>query len=138
MPEETKRRTFFKWDAKTRTDDAIAAATETSRQQRDVYAKVNLRERYRCRICRAYCNPHAVSLLDRGHHHHIVFRSAGGATTTENVILVDSRCHNDIHKHRIAVEGNAEKAITVKRRMADTNEWYIARQELAPNVWMRD
>jgi 5-methylcytosine-specific restriction endonuclease McrA len=129
---------FFKWDEPTRFDVQLEAESVEARIRRDVYAEVNLREKFRCRICRAWANPYAVSLLDRGHHHHVIYASAGGPTTLTNVILICARCHNDEHRHRIAIEGNAEVALTVKRQHADSREWYVSRQETSPGVWHRD
>jgi hypothetical protein len=128
----------FKWDETTRTDAELKACREAQAHERDVYRTVTLREQHRCRICRAWCNLDGLSLLDKGHHHHIVYRSAGGGTDTANVCLLCASCHNDEHRHRISIEGNADVALTLKRRRMWSQEWYVSRQEIAPLVWERD
>jgi 5-methylcytosine-specific restriction endonuclease McrA len=129
---------FFKWDEPTRVDAQLADESAEAKIRREVYGEVTLREQFRCRICRAWCTPSAPSLLEKGHHHHIVYASAGGPTTTANVCLLCAKCHNDEHRHRIAIEGNADVALTVSRRRMWTNEWYISAQETSPGVWERD
>ena len=124
----------FKCDEPTRFDEADAKAKAEAQQEREVYAQVNARDKYRCRACGAATDPQAVGVLKRGHHHHIVYRSAGGATTTANVALVCARCHNDEHRHRIRIEGDADVALTIYNRLSRQAGWYISRQETAPHV----
>jgi len=124
-------RTFFKWDLPSRYDAAEEAAKADAAQERDVYTHVTLRDGQRCRVCGRRSNPHAVGVLYKAHHHHIAYRSAGGGTTVENVCLLCPDCHNAEHMHRLAIEGNAERApwLTLSRRDAE-GRWYVWRQEV--------
>lgn len=100
------------------------------------YRAVNVRDGYKCRACGRQCSPQAVDMLARGEHHHIEFRSKGGEHSSQNVALVCSFCHAEIHAHRLKVEGNADEALTIWK-LAEGG-WYIARQERAPHDVVRD
>lgn len=110
--------------------DAKAAAES---QWTKLCRVVDHRDRLTCRACGRRCRPDAPSLLDRGERHHIIYRSAGGQDSSDNVVLICMGCHNDEHKHRLRIEGNADVALTFHRQLR-AGEWYIARQETAPHV----
>lgn len=78
---------------------------EKTQQLREAYAAVTLRDRHRCRVCRRWCDPHGVGLLQRGPHHHLVYRSLGGADTTQNICLLCPACHADEHQSRVRLSG---------------------------------
>ncbi len=130
--------TFFKWDQPSRVDTAKAKKREAEANQREVYRLVTIRDKGRCRACGKACSPYAVSLLDKAHHHHIAFRSAGGEDSTANVCLLDSGCHDAVHvKRTLAIEGNADIALTFSKRDAD-GRWFVFRQEKEVGVYERD
>lgn len=105
---------------------AEAASTETT-----VYAAVTIRDTHMCRVCAKWFHADAVGLLEGGHHHHIVYRSAQGETSLENVCLLCVKCHNAEHKHRIAIDGNAQAAPWLTLRKKDPQgRWYVWRQEI--------
>lgn len=129
--------TNFKQGQPTRYDRKAEKAKAEAEHERQVYAQVNARDRYTCRVCGAAADPKAVGVLNRGHHHHVVYRSAGGPTETWNIALLCARCHNAEHHHDLDVEGNADVALTMLRK-DDAGQWYIVRQELAPHVVEKD
>lgn len=89
-------------------DRAKDAQREEDRTEREVYALVTAREENRCRVCTKWCNPHAIGVLYRAHHHHVIYRSLGGLTTTRNVILICPDCHQDEHKGKLRITGDAD------------------------------
>lgn len=129
-----------KWEGQSRVDIAVDTEAAEDKHRREVYAAVTKREESRCRVCDAHCNPNASTLLGKGHHHHIVYESAQGPTTVENVCLLCARCHNDEHKHRISIEGNADASpwLTLSKQEKSTGHWYVWRQEVGLRVWERD
>jgi hypothetical protein len=88
------------------------------KSDRLVYASVDARDKYRCRVCLEY----------RGleiHRHHIVYRSAGGETTTQNVISLCANCHLvGVHQGRIKISGNADERVVIRCRATDST-WAI-------------
>lgn len=74
---------------------------------RKVCALVDERDGKTCRVCRMWAMP--------VHHHHVRFRSQGGTDTTDNLCVVCSRCHADIHERRIRVTGNANATLKIER-----------------------
>lgn len=135
------RRAQQKWEGKSRVDEQVDAAAADDKNRREVYAFVTAREESRCRVCDAYCNPHASTLLGKGHHHHIVYESAQGPTTIENVILLCAKCHDAEHNtNRIAIEGNANEApwLTLSKKEKKTGHWYVYKQEVGLRVYERD
>jgi 5-methylcytosine-specific restriction endonuclease McrA len=135
-----RKTSFFKWDLPSRIDVAVDAQKADDENRRQVYAFVTKREESRCRVCDAFCNPHATTLLDKGHHHHIVYESAQGPTSVENVCLLCAKCHNAEHKHQIAIEGNANAApwLTLSKKEKSTGHWYVWRQEVGIRLYERD
>jgi hypothetical protein len=130
-----------KWDADehSRVEDARARAIADESHWRAVCQHVNQRDGYCCRVCGRRCDPGATTMLDKGHHHHIVLRSAGGLDTPENVVLLDADCHDAVHvKKTLAIEGNAEEALTVRAFNGKTGEWFVHKQEVSRGVWERD
>lgn len=80
--------------------------------RRDVYAAVDRRENYRCRVFGTPADPRATDMLTRGHHHHIVFRSRGGNDTTDNLVLLSAEAHALVHARRLWITGNANQRLT--------------------------
>lgn len=76
-------------------------------------------------------------MLRRGERHHLTYRSAGGGHTTDNVALICSGCHADVHRHVLDLRGNADTGIEVWR-LSEQDGWYLVRRELAPQRWERD
>ena len=128
-----KKGSFFKSEEPTRYERKKHAKTAADQAWLDLCLTVDARDRLKCRSCGRRCDPKATALLERGERHHVVYRSAGGADTSANVVLICAGCHNDEHKHRLRIEGNADVALTFHRRLAG-NDWYICRQETAPHV----
>ena len=65
--------------------------------EREVYAAVTLRDGSRCRVCGRWCNPRALSLLEKPHHHHLQYKSKGkktGVTESWNLSIMCSGCHD--------------------------------------------
>jgi len=130
-----------KWEVESRVDVAVEREKAADANRREVYAAVTQREESRCRVCDAYCNPQATTLLGKGHHHHIVYESAQGPTTVENVCLLCAKCHNDEHvTRRLSIEGNAHAApwLTLSKKEKGTGDWYVWRQEVGLRVYERD
>ena len=91
----TKRR-----QAKRRTSEAV---------KRDVYAKVDRRDHYRCAVYGCYENTGLQ-------HHHLTLRSRGGRHTTGNICLLCTRHHADIHNKRLILTGNADTGLVISWR----------------------
>lgn len=128
--------TMFKHDMASRVDEAREEQIAEQDAWRKLCAYVNTREDFCCRCCGRRVNPHALSMLQKGHHHHIVYRSAGGPDTKENVCLVCADCHDAEHvKKTLRIEGDAEKALAIHKRGSD-GRWYLWRQETAPGVFV--
>ena len=81
-----------------------------AKELRDCYAKVDLRDGPRCRVCCRWCSPGAIGMLQRAERHHMVYRSRGGQHTTENVLTVCKHtCHTAIHVEGVLrLTGNAD------------------------------
>jgi hypothetical protein len=123
--------TMFKHVMPSRVEEAREAETAVAAHWRELCAYVNRRDELCCRACGRRVNPHAMSMLQKGHHHHVVYRSAGGQDTKENVCLLCSDCHSAEHvKRALSIEGNAEAApwLAISKRSAD-GRWYLWRQE---------
>jgi len=138
-------RSMFKWETPSRLDLQLEAERDDAANQRLVYALVSARESCRCRVCDRYCDPHASSMLRKGHHHHIVYLSACGPTTVQNVCLLCAECHNDETQHRIRIEGNANEApwLTIWKPdrlglVGPTDDWYVWKQEVGIREYEHD
>ena len=79
------------------------------KQEREAYAAVSARDESCCRVCGKFCNPRAMSLLHRAHHHHLLYRSRGGDSRTSNLVLLCPSCHDDEHRGRIQLSGDADE-----------------------------
>jgi 5-methylcytosine-specific restriction endonuclease McrA len=77
-------------------------------QWRDVCEAVDRRDGHHCRVCGAWTNPEAVTLLERGHRHHMRYRSAGGPDETWNLATVCAKCHDAEHSGRLQLSGDAD------------------------------
>lgn len=93
-------------------------ALDELNEERAVYAAVTTRDSHSCRVCGRWCNPQALTLLERAHHHHLQYRSKGGPTTTANVCLLCPECHEDEHRGRIELSGNADFRDEVTHRLS--------------------
>lgn len=129
--------TFFKWEQPSRVETAKARKAAQEAEDRAVYRQVDARDKGRCRACGKACSAYAITLLEKAHRHHIVYRSKGGGTTSANVTTLCPSCHADVHAAKLAVEGNADVALTFSKRDAD-GQWFIARQEREVGVYERD
>lgn len=125
----------FKHDQPSRVDEKLKAEKDEAKAERDVYAVVDARDKRICRCCGLRTT--TVGLTTRTHHHHLVYRSAGGPHERWNVVTLCPACHNDEHKHRLLIEGNADTALTFMRQ-DDRGEWYVSKQETAVGVVERD
>jgi 5-methylcytosine-specific restriction endonuclease McrA len=105
-------------------------------QWKQVCKVVDRRDKRRCRACGHSADPNAIGITQRGERHHIVYRSAGGVDASYNVALLCAACHNEEHRHQLRIEGNADERLDIWRR--DSDEWYLARRELAPYVIEKD
>ena len=104
---------------------------------RDVCRAVDQRDKGRCRCCGRRCDPDAVDMLRRGHRHHLTYRSAGGEDSTANLVLICAMCHEDEHRHRLRIEGDADIGLVFYRRDA-AGSWFQTRRELSPGRVERD
>lgn len=123
----------FKHQQATRFDAADEAAKAEADIWKAVCAAVDARDKRQCRACGKRCDPNATGLLTRAHRHHIVYRSAGGPDEAWNLATLCASCHNDEHKHRLRIDGNANICLTVYRKDSD-GSFYISRQEVSPHV----
>lgn len=73
------------------------------------------RDQARCRVCDRLVMFRTSQPLDLAHVHHLVYRSAGGSDETSNLILLCARCHDDEHRHVIAITGDGDGVIEVTR-----------------------
>jgi hypothetical protein len=133
--------TNFKHDMKSRVDEKIEAEKAEAKAEREVYALVDARDKRICRCCGHRTT--TLGLTTRTHHHHLVYRSAGGEHSTANIVTLCPACHNDEHKHRLRIEGNADVGLTFKRPDQDDEGraqpvWFITRHEVSPGVIDRD
>jgi 5-methylcytosine-specific restriction endonuclease McrA len=89
--------------------DKLEKAESKAVNAREVYAAVDARDGWCCRVCGKFSNVRAVGVLHKGHHHHIVYRSAGGQDETSNLCLLCPRCHDEEHAHRLRISGDADE-----------------------------
>lgn len=128
-----------KWEGKSRVDVAAEREAADDAKWRACCKVVDLRDGRQCRCCDRKSDPETSGLLKRGHRHHIQYRSAGGPDESWNVVTLCAFCHNSEHvKRTLEIEGNADVALTFKRKDKDTGEWYVTRQETAVLVVLRD
>src|SRR4051812_15876359 len=100
-----------KWapEFKSRHNAAEIEAKAIAENWQQVKQLVSAREELCCRVCGKRTNPHASTLLGKGHHHHIVYRSDVGGDTVQNVCLLCAGCHDEEHvKKTLHIEGNAQ------------------------------
>jgi len=94
--------------SKTRLEEKLARRAAETREMRECYAKVNVREGFCCRVTGVTVAPSGLSMLERGHHHHMVYRSRGGKHETNNVVLVSPKTHQAIHNGEMRLSGDAD------------------------------
>lgn len=128
---------MFKWEQPSRVETAKARKAAQEAEERRVFRQVDIRDKGRCRACGKPCSAYAITLLEKAHRHHIVYRSQLGGTTSQNIATLCPTCHSDVHAAKLAVEGNADVALTFSRRDMD-NGWFIWRQEREVGVYERD
>lgn len=128
--------TNFKHDQESRIDLAIKRKKDADTRWRDVCKVVDARDKRACRCCEKRTNADDVGLL-RGHRHHIVYRSAGGKDISGNLVTLCAECHNDEHRCKLGIDGNADEALTFWRKN-DDGLWFVSRREKAIGVWERD
>jgi hypothetical protein len=92
-----------------RYEEKAANAKAEARTIADVYALVDQRDGPCCRICGCYLQRGGLTILSRAHHHHITPRSLNGPTTPENLVRLCSKCHEDEHRCRIRISGDADE-----------------------------
>lgn len=129
--------TNFKHEIKTRVDDRIQQERDDDAKERALHKAVDTRDKRKCRACGRRSNPDAVGLTQRGHRHHLTYRSAGGPDESWNVATLCYVCHNDEHKHRLRVDGNADEALAFWRKDVD-GHWYLWRREISVGVFEKD
>ena len=94
---------------KTRADERDARVAADARDYREVCRLVDLRDHHHCRACGRRVTPGAVNGTARAEHHHLTKRSQGGQHTTCNLLLLCTRCHEDIHVRAVlALSGDAD------------------------------
>jgi 5-methylcytosine-specific restriction endonuclease McrA len=130
-------RTMFKWQMDSRYDVADEKAKDERAVWLKVCAAVDARDKHRCRACGKPAPINGVGVLQKAHRHHIVYRSAGGQDVSSNLATLCARCHNDVHQSRLDIEGNADIALTFKRR-DDDGAWYVSKQEIGVGLVERD
>lgn len=86
-----------------------ARRREAVKNGREVFAQVDQRDEFKCRVCKRYTNPEAITLLERGHRHHVNYKSLGGMDTSDNICNLCARCHSAIHNCEIRISGNADQ-----------------------------
>lgn len=127
---------YFKHDQKSRMDDRLEDERAAALEKRRVHAIVDTRDKRQCRACQKRANPDAIGLL-RGHRHHIVYRSALGPTVSENLATLCASCHNDEHRHRFQIEGDADDKLTFWRK-DPRGIWYVWRREVSVGIFEKD
>lgn len=128
--------TNFKHDMPTRIDRAIKKKQDAESAWRAVCKVVDARDKRICRCCGKKTNPDDVGLL-RGHRHHITYRSAGGKDVSSNLVTLCPVCHNDEHKSRLEIHGDADVALAFYR-LDEDEHWYLSRRELSVGRFERD
>lgn len=93
--------TNFKWQQKTAAEDRAERKKDERRKEQEIYRAVNVRDKRKCRICKK-----SEFYM---HHHHIVYRSKGGEHTLENVLLLCGKCHSQVHKGQVHLEGDSNQ-----------------------------
>lgn len=133
---------FFKWDMPSRFDKKLEDELNEAAVWTALCKVVDARDKRICRACGKHSDLDAVGLLLRGHRHHIVYLSAGGKDESSNVVTLCAKCHNDEHRHRLRIDGNADERLEFWRKVRPPSGrdgvWYLARREIAPHVIEKD
>lgn len=127
---------FFKWDQPSRYDRKKEQEAAEAAAWRAVCKLVDVRDKKVCRACGRLTDPDAVGTTKRGERHHVVYRSAGGEDVSSNLVTLCAGCHNDEHRHRLEIRGNADEKLEFWRLGEDG--WYLDRREIAPHVIEKD
>lgn len=104
-----------------------------AKQIRHVWAEVDRRDEYCCRVCKRFCNPRAISVLEKIHRHHLDYRSQGGMDVESNLVSLCARCHGLVHDSKLRLSGNAEernelgKLAGVKVERLTESGWQVER-----------
>ena len=121
-----------KWELPTAVESKDDKRREAETNWRKVCRLVDVRDGYRCRVCGVATSCY---ISGEGHHHHIVYRSRGGLDVSSNILRLCRACHSAEHAKKLAIEGDADKALTFSLRDAD-GRWFVAKQETAPRVYV--
>lgn len=100
-----------------RYETAKARRAEKQATERTVNTDVDHRDNHRCRVCGRWCNPDAVTLLERAHRHHLLYRSRGGEDTTANKATLCPDCHADEHGGKLKLSGDADLRDPITRTL---------------------
>jgi len=134
--------TFFKWQLPSRTEARQAQKAAQAANWREVCREVNARDGFCCRVCGRRTNPHAASMLEKGHHHHIEYRSKGGMDVAENVCLLCPTCHEQVHRGGLRIEtatpSGANGALVFFKIDREDNRWFVWKREKAIHEIERD
>lgn len=94
--------------------DKAAAKRRESKADRAVYAAVDARDEFACRVCDMRCDPTLSPVCARSwHRHHIIFRSQGGVTSTANVVGLCGATHRAVHAGALHISGNADETLRI-------------------------
>lgn len=90
--------------------EKLRRRAEETKQIKQCYQIVQVRDGLRCRVCGRRCWPGALAMLERAEHHHLIYRSRGGKHEPRNVLLVcKAICHDLIHlQGTLHLSGNAD------------------------------
>ena|SRR2546425_29758 len=130
METATLMPTFWKWDLPSRFDCAKKKEQEEAAAWKAVCKIVDARDKRICRACGWHSQLDAIGLTVRGHRHHIVYRSAGVKDESSNIVTLCSSCHNEVHAHRLQIDGDADVKLQFWR--FDGYGWHLGRREIAP------
>lgn len=106
-------RDVAKWQRRvTSASEKRTREREAAQAWRVLSLRVEARDKGCCRVCG--CQTTRAGTGDPrlwGAAHHVIYRSLGGQDVESNLVWLCRRCHEDIHAHRIAIEGTADSFI---------------------------
>jgi 5-methylcytosine-specific restriction endonuclease McrA len=88
------------------------AAADHQAAERAIRAAVWGRDKGRCRACQIPVELRSDNPFRLMHAHHLVFRSAGGGDELDNRLSLCGKCHDDVHRHVLNVEGNPNQTVS--------------------------
>jgi hypothetical protein len=120
----------FSPEFRTRADERDAEDRNVLKARAKAYAKVNVRDRDRCRACFRQVGPDKSRKLHR-EHHHVTGRGGVKKETTGNICLLCVGCHELTYiKRTLKIAGNADGAL----RIDTGTKRYVS---LPPNVVLK-